>query len=380
MDSQRVGASRRRCLVGLGGLAWTLAGCGGGDATFTSWASLPGAAPPVPHGLRFDVQELGGPLGIASTAAAVNDDGTVVGIAEQAARDLYVPTRGFAVVDGQTIDLGNLGSTNCSPTAINGAGWITGSAGWRRPGEHIFLYRDGGMEDMLPALGIRYGIAYAINAVGHVAGRFDPGNGCAYHAFVLADGVLTEINAFGGFYSVARGINDAGVVTGTGTLGGPPPWPGGCEQGGPLHAFVYAAGEFTDLGTLGGTRSDAWAIDAAGTVVGSSSTEGDQESHACRWQDGRASDLGTLGGNASSARALNAFGDIVGTSLDREGLSRAFLVPAGGEMVDLNSLLDPDSGAGWTLNVGNGINRHLQIAGDGLRDGRRCGFLLTPLL
>jgi probable HAF family extracellular repeat protein len=46
-----------------------------------------------------------------------------------------------------------------------------------------------------------------------------------------------------------------------------------------------------DLGTLGGTTSEARAIDERGTVVGTATTA-EGASHAFRWRDGRMEDLG----------------------------------------------------------------------------------------
>ena len=73
--------------------------------------------------------------------------------------------------------------------------------------------------------------------------------------------------------------------------------------------------EAKDLGTLGGTSSQAVAVNDKGQVVGFSSTAGDAESHAFFWtQKGGMVDLGTLGGTFSGAEAVNDNGHVVGTS------------------------------------------------------------------
>jgi len=45
-------------------------------------------------------------------------------------------------------------------------------------------------------------------------------------------------------------------------------------------------------------------------------------------------------------------------------------------MTDLNDVVAPDSG--WRLACAYGINNRGQIVGQGVVDGRKCGFLLTP--
>ena len=59
----------------------------------------------------------------------------------------------------------------------------------------------------------------------------------------------------------------------------------------------------TDLGTLGGDESDAWAVNERGQVTGAAATASG-ERHAFLWDPVTGmTDLGTLGGNSPAPTA-----------------------------------------------------------------------------
>ena len=80
----------------------------------------------------------------------------------------------------------------------------------------------------------------------------------------------------------------------------------------------------TDLGTLGGGSTQAYALNDAGQVVGYST--GSVGTRAFLWQAGTMTNLGTLpDGWASYAVSVNALGDVVGVANLKNGLGRAVL-------------------------------------------------------
>lgn len=111
--------------------------------------------------------------------------------------------------------------------------------------------------------------------------------------------------------------------------------------------------EIIDLGTLGG-KSWTWDINDHGQVVGGSYT-GTGEVRAILWENGVMTDLGHLGGNRSEAVAINNRGQVVGNSETATGEKRPFLWE-NGVMTDLGAPSVP-SGA-------KDINERGQVIGD----------------
>jgi probable HAF family extracellular repeat protein len=166
--------------------------------------------------------------------------------------------------------------------------------------------------------------AYAINAHGQVVGwangtdlLLDP-----WHAFIWQAGTFTDLGTLGPAVgtSMARCITDTGLISG---------WsqtvPSGSLSGN-KHAFVYdlTSSQMTDVGV-----DDSWAnsINTAGQLVGAYTTpSGDK--HALYWDANHGAfdlhQLASAGGNVSEAAAINANGLVVGWCLDGAGIQRAF--------------------------------------------------------
>ena len=109
-------------------------------------------------------------------------------------------------------------------------------------------------------------------------------------------------------------------------------------------ASVADAAVISNLGTLGGSYSRGFGINASGEVTGGSNAAGSTSNRGFLYTGGTMYDLGTLGGPITFAFAINASGEVAGSSLysPTSGAQHAFLytgIPgAGGVMQDLGTL------------------------------------------
>jgi probable HAF family extracellular repeat protein len=115
-------------------------------------------------------------------------------------------------------------------------------------------------------------------------------------------------------------------------------------------------------------------------VVGNSrlaeSTDAQLVAHAYKWQSGVMTDLGTLGGTVSNAKGVNNRGQIVGYATTADGASRGVLWE-NGAIYDLNTLLPANSGWQIAGTNTNAINDSGQIVGQGLINGHQHAFRIS---
>jgi len=250
--------------------------------------------------------------------------------------------------------------------AINDHGWVVGDSrsidGWGR----AVLWKKGKPLDLgkLPAMW--NSIATAVNSRGDVVGYSDHGARYSY-------GVLWsqgQMRMIGPGQTTVTGINDAGEI-----IGNQRPYP----SNGVLNCWRMAAdGTLSYLPKLAGNICAAAAINQAGDIAGSSlvATGG---THAVLYRAGVPTDLGGLGGTAAGAAGLNDSGGIVGYAYLPDGRAHAALFALGADPIDLNTLLDPVSGAGYELTAARSINAAGQIAATATKDGTTRAVLLTPM-
>jgi probable HAF family extracellular repeat protein len=312
---------------------------------------------------------------VYSFATAVNNSGQVAGYTyENLPRQPFVSP--FLYSGGVITNiLGTLDPLAAQANGINNQGQIVGNdfaAFLISGGQTVYLDNVAA-----PPAGYYMATALAINDAGEIVGSLDqdpcPGPGpCQQHAYLYANGAVTDLSTLSGTLTpqVATAINNAGEVVGN-----------GYDSAGNDAAFLYSNGTIIELGSLSSALpySQAQGINNSGEIVGWSDDLGETDEPFLD-DNGTFTDLGNLGGPAN-AYAINDLGQIVGTSslspscgvTDADCTLDAFLYE-NGAMLDLNTLLPPDSG--WQLTGALAINDEGQIAGYGQYNGETLGFLL----
>jgi probable HAF family extracellular repeat protein len=301
--------------------------------------------------------------GADSVARDINNLGQVVGAVYTGG--VY---RGYVYGDGGLADIGTLGGAGSWANAINDLGQIVGNAQAADGASYGFLYSGGTMSALT---GGTYMQANGINNGGTIVGSMfvTTPDDTYMHAYTLSGATLTDLGTLPyGDGSRAYAINAHGDVVGAAAnmFNGAP--------NRPEDPFIYHDGVMTGLGNLGGPWSGATSINDRGEVVGFlglNALPGDPAelypTTAFLYANGAMNVIGGVAPPWSSlASDINNAGQVVGSFRFTPGQDHGFLYE-NGEMIDLNTLIDPASG--WVITGGAAINDLQQIAAQACRAG-----------
>lgn len=205
-----------------------------------------------------------------SNATGINNAGVVIG---NALPPVGEAVRGYVYSGGSVHMIGTFGGDASTAAAINGGGAVVGSAGLPdsnivNPLRHAYLYQGGALQD-LGTLGGANSEAYDINDLGLIAGwsetAFNPDGNAPSRPFLYQGGAMLDLGSLGGNWGYARGLNNAGLVVGQSGLPG--------DDYASAHAFLYRGGHMVDLNSLAGLADgwqivDAYDINDAGQILG----------------------------------------------------------------------------------------------------------------
>jgi probable HAF family extracellular repeat protein len=344
----------------------------------------------VSHAFRWEhgrLQDLGAlSSGVSSEAFWISSSGLVTGNSQNGKTDPLVPgfpeLRAVLWRNGNIQDLGTLeGGHETIAGAVNDRGEVVGLALNTVPDPYsiigfgvqarAFLWRNGHMLD-LGTLGGPDAAALLINESGQITGFSyidstpQPGSGIpAIDPFFWWQGKMYDVGSLGGTFGQPYAMNNRGQVVGTSNLAGDQIY----------HPFLWEGGVLTDLGTLGGDTGFPNWINDNGVIAGKADLAGvaPQNHDAVIWENGQIVDLGTLPGDVcANAYYVNSHGDVVGTS-ESDALCRvptgehAFVWKEGGPMMDLNTLVPAHPEFELTFAVA--INDRGMIAGFGVPSG-----------
>jgi probable HAF family extracellular repeat protein len=273
-------------------------------------------------------------------------------------------------------DLGTLGGPISEAMSINDRGDIVGISSVAPGSAQVdaFLDHRGHRTDLGPqSQPFVMAGDVSINDGGSISGL----SGAGFDAWILRRGAYIDVGSLAGWGSIARDMNNKGQVVGFSTTAvraaASPTSPPTVT----FHAFFDDQGAMNNLGTLGGTNSEANFINDRGAIVGYSDTA-DGATHAFLDRWGKMTDLGTLGGRDSNAGAINDEGDVVGRAQTSASVSHGY-IDRRGRMIDLNSLIP--AGSGMVITDAQDINDRGQIAADGYATSApsiELALLLTP--
>jgi probable HAF family extracellular repeat protein len=264
---------------------------------------------------------------------------------------------------------------------INAPGHIVGAA--CVPGEtglHAFLFRNKRAIDLGTFGGTGAG-ADVVNRTDQIAGVYDLADG-SIHAYFWAKKNWTEIPSLGGSRTYTFGINSSGVVTGQSDVSNDldpilltPP----------VHGYQWSNGVVTDFGQIFGSNFNYGnGINDAGVIVGAADLIGDTAAHAFLWNQGSVEDITPYDNIVAWGIGINNNNEVVGSWGTFDGFLSdgppiyTMACPClaflwqNGSLFFLNDLVP----AGWNLSAASSINERGDIVAQGQFNGGPFQLLL----
>ena len=214
------------------------------------------------------------------------------------------------------------------------------------------------------------GVALGATGGGLIVGLSTPNLGVLDRPVIWNQGVLSTLPVPAGMtYGRIDAINTKGLMVGSA-------WNLGPDQEG----YVMSDGQVTPIGKLqGGQVSALFDVNDSNVAVGAADSifglvEG------IFWEAGTIRSLPPISGDQIALLVrINRRGTAVGVS-QTQTTTRG-VVTGGGQLLDLNTMLDPVTGAGWFILAAQDINDRGVIAGVGVNPlGQAVGCILTPVL
>ena len=275
--------------------------------------------------------------GHESVSNALNNLGQVVGAFNNTIPDPFslvgngYQVRAFLWQNGAMQDLGTLGGPDAWATLINHRGEVTGysytmstpnlQTGF--PTQDPFLWTESAGTTDLGTLGGTFGTPSAMNNRGEVVGQSNLAGDLTFHPFLWTKrSGMRDLGTLGGNTGVVNWINDRGDIVGKTDL------PGSLSPQ-DHHAVLWRQGVQIDLGTFPeDSSSNAYYVNSRGQVVGTSEDRAHMlmgvGEHAFLWEDGGPMvDLNTLVPAGSSLTLTYA------VAINDNGVIAGFGVPPG---------------------------------------------------